>query len=113
MALQRLEQAVGLRWLACSPLFAADTERLVQLRHLIFDPMHTVLSGGVAATQLSGLLEACKSLGVPAERLDAYATCWRAPSFLAAVGGAVLPRQVGGQGGEPGPQPPADCIWTE
>ena len=64
---------------------------MVLLRHLIFDPMHMVLAGGVATTQLSGLLAACKGVGVEASRLDAYAACWRAPSHLAATGGAVLP----------------------
>lgn len=89
--MRREEQAAGLRYVERSALFAPDTERLALLRHLIFDPMHMVLAGGVATTQLSGLLAACKAVGVEPSRLDAYAACWRAPSHLAATGGAVLP----------------------
>ena len=91
VALARQEQAVGLRFSQASPLFAESTRRLVQLRHILFDPMHMVLSGGVAVTQLCGLLEVCKGLGIEPSRLDAYAACWRAPSFLSEKGGAVLP----------------------
>ena len=90
-ALARQEQAVGLRFSQASPLFAESTRRLVQLRHILFDPTHMVLSGGVAVTQLCGVLEVCKGLGIEPSRLDAYAACWRAPSFLSEKGGAVLP----------------------
>ena len=89
--LARQEQAMGLRFSRASPLFAEGTRNLLQLRHVLFDPMHLLLSGGVAVTQLCCLLEASKGLGVDPSRLDAYAACWRAPSCLSEKGGGVLP----------------------
>ena len=45
-ALAREEQAAGIRHCAASALFSEDVCHLVQMRHLLFDTMHLVVSGG-------------------------------------------------------------------
>jgi hypothetical protein len=99
-AVARVEQALGVKFSAEGPLFAASTRALLPLARLCFDPMHLVLSHGVAASQLAGRgLSDRRSLG----RTDPAAQLRPAASPPERTPGASA--QAGSQPRQPPPWP--------